>query len=115
MGILKKVWKHFTKSKNPESPRFRRDMAEKINGLHVKYVTERREDNEDVIGRNGGVNIRDNELIVFASSDVVFRAEIDKLSIWELLSNDGAVLTGPDLEHGGIERTIIIHYTYYRK
>lgn len=115
MGIFNKAWKRLTKSKNPESPRYRRDMAERINGLHVKYVTERHGDVEDVIGRNGGVNIKDNELIIFASSDVVFRAEIDKLSIWELLSHDGAVLTGPDLEHEGTERTVIIHYTYYRK
>ena len=31
------------------------------------------------------------------------------------LSKDGVVLTGPDLEHGGKERTVIAYYVYYRK
>ena len=42
--MLKKVIKHWTKSKNPNTPRYRREMAERISGQHIKYVTERRED-----------------------------------------------------------------------
>jgi hypothetical protein len=40
---------------------------------------------------------------------------VDDLQIWELLSRDGVVLTGPDLENGGVERTVIAYYVYYRK
>jgi hypothetical protein len=32
----------------------------------------------------------------------------------ELLSKDGVIITGPDKEHGGIERTIIVYYVYDR-
>ena len=111
MGILKRL----TKSKNPDSKRSRREMAEMICGQHIKYVTERVDNVEVVIGRNGGLNIRNGEFIVYASADVLFRCNVDELRASELLSKDGVVLTGPDLEHGGKERTIIAFYVYYRK
>ena len=111
MGLFKKL----TKSKNPDSKKFRREMAYAVCGQHIKYVTEKRDDVDEVIGRNGGLNIRNDEFIVYASADVVFRCPIDDLQIWELLSRDGVVLTGPDLEHGGKERTVIAYYVYYRK
>ena len=111
MGLFKRL----TKSKNPNSKKFRREMAYAVCGQHIKYVTEKINGVDEVIGRNGGLNIRNDEFIVYASADVVFRCRIDDLQIWELLSKDGVVLTGPDLEHGGVERTVIAHYVYYRK
>ena len=108
-------WKKITKSKNPNSKKFRREMAMAVCGQHIKYVTEKRNDVDEVIGRNGGLNIRNEEFIVYASSDVVFRCKLDDLQIWELLSKDGVVLSGPDLESGGEYRTVIAYYVYYRK
>ena len=115
MGIIGKLFKNMTKSKNPDSKKFRREMALAVNGQHIRYVTEKKDDVDEVIGRNGGLNIRDDEFIVYASADIVFRCKIDDLQIWELLSRDGVVLTGPDLEHGGAVRTVIAYYVYYRK
>ncbi len=115
MAILKKVFKKFTKSKNPDSKQYRWEMAKRVAGQHIKYVTEKRDGVDEVIGRNGGLNIRNDEFIVYASADVLFRCRVDDLKMWELLSKDGVVLTGPDLEHGGVERTIIAFYVYYRK
>lgn len=109
-----KVFEKLTKSKNPESKRYRMDMAKRICGHHVKYVTERKDDVEEVIGRSGGLNIRDNELLVFASADVLMRCKIADMQAAELLSHDGVVITAPDLEHGGAVRTIIVYYVYYR-
>ncbi len=109
MGLFKR------KSKNPDSKKFRREIAYAVSGQHIKYVTEKKNDVDEVIGRNGGLNIRNDEFIVYASSDVLFRCPVDELQIWELLSRDGVVLTGPDLEHGGAERTVIAYYVYYRK
>ncbi len=83
-------------------------------GHHIRYVTEKRNGVDEVIGRNGGLNIRNDELLVFASADVIFRCKIDDMQAWELLSKDGVVITAPDLEHGGVERTIIVFYVYYR-
>ena len=105
----------FKKKNDPSSVKYRREMAKRICGHHIKYVTERIDDVDEVIGRSGGLNIRDGEFIVFASADIIFRTKVDELEAWELLSKDGVVLTGPDYEHGGVVRTIIVHYVYYRK
>ena len=114
MGLIKKIVERATKSKNPDSKRYKWDMAKQMCGHHIKYVTEKRNDVDEVIGRSGGLNIRDDELIVFASADVIMRCKIEEMQAWELLSKDGVVITAPDLEHGGIERTIIVYYVYYR-
>ena len=102
------------KRKDPNSKQYRREMAQQMSTHHIRYVTEKRGGVDEVIGRNGGLNIRDDELLVFASSDVIFRCKIDDMQAWELLSKDGVVITAPDLEHGGVERTIIVYYVYYR-
>jgi len=102
------------RSKNPDSKKFKREMAEQMCGHHIKYVTERKDDVDEIIGRNGGINIRDDEIIVFASADIVFRTKIYDMNASELLSKDGVIISGPDLEHGGAERTIIVYYVYYR-
>ena len=114
MGLIKKIIERATKSKNPDSKRYKWDMAKQMCGHHIKYVTEKRNDVDEVIGRSGGLNIRDDELLVFASADVLMRCKIEQMQAWELLSKDGVVITAPDLEHGGIERTIIVYYVYYR-
>lgn len=102
------------KKKDPQSKQFRREMAQKINGKHLRYVTEKKDDAEEVIGRAGGLNLRDDELLVFASGEVLLRCRVDDLQAWELLSGDGVVITAPDLEHGGVERTVVAYYVYYR-
>lgn len=104
-------WK---KKKKEDSPAFRREMAEKIAGKHIKYVTERIDNEDIVIGREGSLCLRDGEMIVFASADILFRTPVDSLTASELMSLDGVILTGPDLEHGGEMRTVIAYYLYYR-
>lgn len=113
MGLFGK--KDVRKSKKTDSKKFRREMAMAVNHQHIRYVTEKRDGVDEVIGRSGGINIRDDELLLYASSDVLFRCKIDDLEIWELLSKDGVVLTGPDAEHGDRLRTVIAYYVYYRK
>ena len=116
MGIIGTIVKKMTKSKNPDSKKFRREMAQAICGQHIKYVTERIDDVEIVIGRNGSLNIRNDEFIVHTPTEgVVFRCNVDELIASELLSKDGVVLKGPDLEHESKDRTVIAFYVYYRK
>ncbi len=112
--MFKKLFEKLTKSKNPESKRYRYDMAKQICGHHVKYVTEKKDGVDEVIGRSGALNIRGDELLVFASSDILMRCRIEDMQAWELLSKDGVVITAPDLQRGGEERTIIVYYVYYR-
>lgn len=98
------------------SKSFRIEMAEKVAGKHIKYVSERQEGIDVILGKDGALSLRDGQLIVSAAgqTDIIFRGEITELKISELMSLDGAIIIGPDLEHGGMERTIIAYYKYYR-
>ena len=111
------IFKRLIKNKNENSKSFRIDMATHLAGRAIKYCTERNmEDGSDfVIGHAGSLSIKDDEFIVLSSADIVFRCKITELRAWELMSNDGAMLTGPDLTQGGRERTIMVYYTYYIK
>lgn len=104
----------FHRKPKPNSRAYRREMAARVAGHHIRYVTENLNGVDEVIGREGSVAERNGELMVHASAEILFRCSVDELDAWELLSKDGAVLTGPDLEHGGAVRTVIVHYVYYR-
>lgn len=112
--MFEKLKKVFGIKENPDSPEFRWKMARQICNHHVRYVTERINDVEEVIGKNGALNIKGDELLVFASSNVLMRCKVEEMQAWELLSKDGVVITAPDLEHDGVERTIMVFYVYYR-
>ena len=86
-----------------------------LHGMAIKYVTERKVDNDDIVGRGGSISIRDGVLIIFASSEIVFRCPVEQVTASQLLSGDGVVIEGPDSEHGGIPRKLIAYYVYYRK
>lgn len=113
--MLKKILEKLTKSNNPDSKRYKYDMAKRICGHHVRYITEKNGEVDEVIGREGSLNIKDDELLVFGSGDILMRCKIENMQAWELLSKDGVVITAPDDAHGGRERTIIVYYVYYRK
>jgi hypothetical protein len=115
MGVLKNLFRKIKMNKDPDSKAFRLEMAKSVCGQHIKYVTEKIDGVEEVIGRSGGLNVRNDEFIVYASTKVLFRCKLDEVHIWELLSKDGVVISGPDIENGGAERTVIAFYVYHRK
>ena len=104
-----KLWGKKKKNARPDG----REMAARLDGKHLKYVTERREDEDYVIGREGALIVKGEELLVYSSADVVFRCLASELQAAELMSLEGVILTGPDIEHGGEVRTVIAYYTYY--
>ena len=106
--------KSLFKNKNPDSAAYKYERARAIDGKAIKYVTERIDNVDEVVGRAGAINIKDDELLVFSSFDIEFRCKIEDLSANDLMSLDGVVLTGHDLEHDGRFRTIIAYYSYYR-
>ena len=111
-----KLLQKLTKSKNPDSKRYKRDMAKHLDGRALKCVLEKKSDGiEEVIGHDGSIIVKDDELLVYASMDVVLRTKINCLSAWELLSLEGVVITAPDIEHGGEVRSIVAYYKYWRK
>ena len=89
-------------------------MAENMIRNRLRYATERDGDTDSVIGKNGGFNVRDGQLIVSADNRVIFRCNIEEMSVSELMSLEGVIITAPDIESGGKVRTIICYYVYYR-
>jgi hypothetical protein len=113
-GIITKIVQLFDRNRE-NSLASRRKTAQKLNGSHVRYVTERKNNVDEVIGREGHMNITtdETEFAVVCGIDTLFRAKIEEMTTGELLSHDGVILTAFDLETQK-ERTVIAYYKYYR-
>ncbi len=112
MSLFSKL---FRKKDDPSSYTYRLKMAKSLHGQPVKYVTERREDNEDVIGRGGAMAVHGDTFIVDSSGDRLFVCNISELEVSTLMSGDGVIISGPNLLSDGETRTIIVHFVYHRK
>ena len=112
MSFIKKI---FGTSKNPNSYSFRLQRARELHGQVIKYVTENRNGNEDVIGMGGALAVHGDNFIVDSSGDRVFMCEIRHLDASWLMSGDGVIIKGPNLLEGGKLRIITVHFVYHRK
>lgn len=112
MGFFKRL---FGGKNDTDGYAFKLERARSLHGQPIKYVTERREGNEDVIGRGGYLTLKEDTFIVDTSGDVLFRCPVGQLDAAMLMSGDGVVIHGPNELEGGRERTIIVHFVYYRK
>ena len=112
MSIFSKI---FGRGKDPSSYAFRLERARELHGQAVKYVTEHRDGNEDVIGRGGALALHGDEFIVDSSGDRLFACNVRDLEASTLMSGDGVIIKGPNLLEEGRVRTITVHFVYYRK
>ena len=115
--MFKRIFQHYFAPKNENSTRFKKEMAKKLDRRAVKYCSERAENGEEIIiGKNGMINLRDGELILLSSDKVIFRGRIGEFSASELMSLEGVILDGPNLEENGKHRRVIAYYTdfYHR-
>jgi len=112
MSFLKKL---FGVGKNPDSYAYKLERARSLHGQAVKYVTEQRDGNEDVIGRGGALAIHNDTFIVDSSGERLFVCKISELEASMLMSGDGVIIKGPNLLENGRERAITVHFVYYRK
>ena len=112
MSFFKKL---FGVGKNPDSYAYKLQRAKSLHGQAVKYVTEQRDGNEDVIGRGGALAIHNDTFIVDSSGERLFVCRISELETSMLMSGDGVIIRGPNLLENGRERTITVHFVYYRK
>lgn len=112
MSLFKKI---FGIGKNPDSFAYKLDRAKELHGQAVKFVTERVDGNEDIIGRGGALAIHEDKFIVDSSGDRIFVCYIKDLEASWLMSGNGAVITGPNLLEDGKMRTMTVHFVYHRK
>ena len=71
----------FSKKNDPKSYAYRLEKARSLHGQPVKYVTERRDDNEDVIGRGGALAVHGDTFIIDSSGDRLFVCNIADLEV----------------------------------
>ena len=112
---MNKVFKLFGAGKSTDSKIYRREKAQQLHGNVIRYVTEMKNGNEDVVGKGGNISVRNGQLIVFSSSEIIMRAEVDELDMSDLMSGDGVIISGKNLEEDGKVRTLTVHYVYHRK
>lgn len=108
MGFIKKLFsKFFCASSDVKQSR---QIAEKLNDSHIKYALIKTETDDLIVGRDGHVNIVDDDFfeLVFGVESI-FKFKIDEMQIWEFMSLDGATVTGYDL-NDGYEKTYVIYY-----
>ena len=112
MSFLKKL---FGGRKNPSGYAYKYEQARSLHGQPVKFVTERRADNEDVIGRGGAMAVHEDTFIVDSSGERLFVCRIKDLEVSTLMSGDGVIVQGPNMLEDGKFRSIIVHFVYHRK
>ena len=91
---------------------------ERIHGRAVRYVARREEDAEgnvveNVLGKEGRINVNDDDLVVMCNGHEVFRCPVKDASCSELMSLDGTVIKGVNA-YTGREDTVVAYYKYYR-
>lgn len=92
------------------------NAVKRLDQRAVKYVTRRNSEtyDETIIGRDGVVNILDDDLVIMCGAEEVFRAKRLFCEAAELMSLDGAVIKVID-DDGETIDTVIAYYKYYRK
>ena len=99
--------------KDTSSVEFKRYVAAKLNGRSIRYILERSDNTDRVIGKGGFIAVTDGILSVICGEKTLFSAQVDTLEAWEFLSLEGVTLTGYGLTEGK-ERTVMAYYKYYR-
>lgn len=112
MSLFGKLFKRRAK---PGSYAFKLERAKELHGQAIKYVTEQRGGNEDVVGRGGSLCLKGDEFIVDTSGDRLFVCDVAELEANYLMSGDGVIIKGKNKLEGGKERIITAHFVYYRK
>lgn len=100
--------------RNENSAAYRAAKAKTYDNMLLHYVTERQEGQERVLGRGGSISVRDGEVIVLVSQQIVFRCPAEELYASDLLSGNGAIFEGVDTLTGE-RRRLVVHFSYYRK
>ena len=112
MSFLSRI---FRVGEKPGTYAYRLRRAKELHGLSVRYVTERRDGNDDVVGRGGALALHEDTFIIDTGGDCLFRCQVADLEANDLMSGDGVIISGPNDLDGGRVHTYTVHFVYYRK
>ena len=81
----------------------------------IRYCTERdRETGEEIVlGKQGGINVVDGEIVILCGAKEVFRCDADAAKAGELMSLAGVTVAGFDPKAGRV-RSVVAYYQYHR-
>lgn len=90
-------------------------VVQRVTQKSLSHVTERNVDTyvEEILGRFGGLAECGDELVVICDGHEVFRCDRYECKIGELMSHDGATLSGFDKIENRT-RSLMLYYKYYR-
>lgn len=103
----------FSKKKKDKYALSKKELA-RFDGKPLQYAVERVDGVEKVLGKNGGVAVLDDVIVVMCEAHEVFRCRIKGSAVAELLSGNGVEISGYD-DYTGQKRYVVAHYSYYRK
>ncbi len=86
----------------------------RFDGKPLQYAVERVDGVERILGKNGGIAVLNDVIVVMCEAHEVFRCRIEGSVVAELLSGNGVEISGTD-DYSGEKRYVIAHYSYYRK
>ena len=100
----------FGKKKSKGTPRAE---LEALHGKRLSYVIERHGGEELVLGRNGGISVSEEELVIVCNGSEVFRCILEGCVAAELMSRNGVDIKGADRQ--GIQRHVVAYYSNLRQ
>lgn len=86
----------------------------RFSGKPIQYAVERVDGVERVLGKDGGIIVLNDVIVVMCEAHEVFRCRIKGSNVAELLSGNGVEISGFD-DYTGEKRYVVAHYSYYRK
>ncbi len=86
----------------------------RFDGKPLQYAVERVDGVERILGKNGGIAVLNDVIVVMCEAHEVFRCRIEGSVVAELLSGNGVEISGTD-DYSGEKRYVVAHYSYYRK
>ncbi len=104
---------NFKKKKKDKYALSRKEL-ERFDGKPIQYAVERVDGVERVLGKNGGIAVLDDVIVVMCEAKEVFRCRLEGATVAELLSGNGVEISGLD-DYTEEKRYVVAHYLYYRK
>lgn len=86
-----------------------KDVVE-FNGKRISYAVEILDGEERVLGKNGGIAVNGDCVILLLEASEVFRCEIKNVKIGTLMSGNGADISGLDINQNR-QRHIIAYFS----
>lgn len=100
----------FGKKKPKSTPRAE---LEALHGKRISYVVERRGGEELVLGRNGGISVSDDELVIVCNGHEVVRCLLGGCIAAELMSRNGVDIKGTSPEGKSIH--VVAYYAAWKQ